>query len=58
MYGRTLSAFFPQVAAPPLAGSERVARTLLTLPTNHHLSAADLARIPELVRAGLASVGS
>jgi perosamine synthetase len=55
MYRRTLPEFFPQLTAPPLAGSERVARTLLTLPTNHHLTAADLARIPELVHKGVES---
>ena len=53
MYRRTLPEFFPQLTGFPLAGSERVARTLLTLPTNHHLTAADLARIPELVHKGM-----
>jgi dTDP-4-amino-4,6-dideoxygalactose transaminase len=56
MYGRTLTEFFPHLAGPSLAGSERVARTLLTLPTNHHLSAEEIARIPELVRKALTSV--
>ncbi|MCC6457726.1 MAG: DegT/DnrJ/EryC1/StrS family aminotransferase [Caldilineaceae bacterium] len=56
VYGRTLPEFFPQLASPPLPGSERVARTLLTLPTNYHTSAADLAHIPEVVRAALASM--
>jgi dTDP-4-amino-4,6-dideoxygalactose transaminase len=53
MYGHTLQEFFPQLVAPPLVGSERVARTLLTLPTNHHISTEDIARIPELVRTAL-----
>ncbi len=56
MYGRTLAEFFPQIAGPPLAGSERVARTLLTLPTNHHLHPQEIARIPELMRTALTSV--
>jgi dTDP-4-amino-4,6-dideoxygalactose transaminase len=56
MYGRTMAEYFPQLATPMLAGSERVARTLLTLPTNHHLMPEDIARIPELVRAALAPV--
>jgi dTDP-4-amino-4,6-dideoxygalactose transaminase len=55
MYGRTLSEFFPQLAGHSLPGSERVAHTLLTLPTNYHLSPADSVRIAELVRAGLTS---
>lgn len=53
MYGRTISQFFPQLASPPLPGSERVARTLLTLPTNHHLRAEEIAQIPDLVRSAL-----
>lgn len=54
MYRRTLSEFFPQLAGGSFAGSDRVARTLLTLPTNHHLTQADLLQIPELVRKSLA----
>jgi dTDP-4-amino-4,6-dideoxygalactose transaminase len=54
MYRRTLPEFFPELAGHALAGSERVARTLLTLPTNHHMTRADLAQIPKLVQAGLA----
>jgi dTDP-4-amino-4,6-dideoxygalactose transaminase len=53
MYGHTLQEFFPQLVAPSLVGSERVARTLLTLPTNHHISTEDIARIPDLVRTAL-----
>jgi dTDP-4-amino-4,6-dideoxygalactose transaminase len=56
MYGRTLTEFFPQVAGPSLPGSERVARTLLTLPTNYHLREDELTLIPELVRSALTSV--
>lgn len=55
MYGRTLTEFFPQLAGPALPGSERVAQTLLTLPTNHHLTAAELAKVPALIRSGLIS---
>jgi hypothetical protein len=36
-----------------MPGSERVARTLLTLPTNHHVQAGDIERIPELIRGAL-----
>jgi dTDP-4-amino-4,6-dideoxygalactose transaminase len=53
MYGRTITEFFPQLATTPLPESERVARTLLTLPTNYHLGEAELARIPEIIRATL-----
>jgi dTDP-4-amino-4,6-dideoxygalactose transaminase len=50
VYRRTLAEFFPPVAAPPLPGAEQVARTLLTLPTNHHLHNADVARIAAVIR--------
>jgi perosamine synthetase len=53
LYGRTIAEFFPQLAGPPLPGSTRVARTLLTLPTNHYLDAATAARIPALIRHAL-----
>jgi perosamine synthetase len=57
MYRRTLLEIFPQLASESssssFAGSERVARTLLTLPTNHHLTQADLMKIPQLVGKGL-----
>jgi dTDP-4-amino-4,6-dideoxygalactose transaminase len=53
MYGRTISEFFPQLAATPLPESERMARKLLTLPTNYHLTGAEIARIPEIIRATL-----
>jgi dTDP-4-amino-4,6-dideoxygalactose transaminase len=53
MYGRTIAQFFPQISTPALPGSERVARTLLTLPTNHHLDAQEIARIPEIIRTAL-----
>lgn len=53
MYGHTIPEFFPQLAGPSLPGSARVARTLLTLPTNHHLNADELARIPVLIRGAL-----
>ncbi len=49
MYRRTLAEFFPDLQAPPLPGSECVARTLLTLPTNHHLRSADLARVAQVM---------
>lgn len=50
VYRRTLAEFFPDVAAPPLPGSTQIARTLLTLPTNHHLIPADLPRIAHTLR--------
>lgn len=56
MYGRTIGSFFPQVGGQAMPGSERVARTLLTLPTNYHLSDEEIARIPQLVRAALTTV--
>jgi dTDP-4-amino-4,6-dideoxygalactose transaminase len=56
MYGRTITEFFPQLVGPPLPGSERVARTLLTLPTNYHLRPNEMAQIPEVIRAALIAV--
>jgi len=56
MYGRPITSFFPQLAGPALPGSERVARTLLTLPTNYHISDAEIAHIPEQIRVVLTSV--
>jgi dTDP-4-amino-4,6-dideoxygalactose transaminase len=53
MYGRTIPDFFPQLAGSPLPGSERVARTLLTLPTNHHMLVEELAKLPDLIRMAL-----
>jgi dTDP-4-amino-4,6-dideoxygalactose transaminase len=53
MYGRTIGEFFPQLAGAPMPGSERVARTLLTLPTNHYVQVEDIERIPELIRGAL-----
>jgi dTDP-4-amino-4,6-dideoxygalactose transaminase len=53
MYGRTISSFFPQLGGQAMPGSERVARTLLTLPTNYHLSDEEIARIPQQIRAAL-----
>jgi dTDP-4-amino-4,6-dideoxygalactose transaminase len=50
MYGRTMTEFFPQLAGPSLPGSERVARTLLTLPTNHYVHAAEIERMVEVPR--------
>ncbi len=49
MYRRTLPEFFPQLAGPRLPGAERVATTLLTLPTNHHVQDRDLDRMAALV---------
>ena len=54
MYRRTLAEFFPQLAAGDLSGSLRVARTLCTLPTHHHVTDADLAQMPQWVAAVLA----
>jgi dTDP-4-amino-4,6-dideoxygalactose transaminase len=56
MYGRTLADFFPQVASAPLPASAQVARTLLTLPTNHHLGQAEIERIPALIRTALTAL--
>jgi dTDP-4-amino-4,6-dideoxygalactose transaminase len=53
MYGRTITGFFPQLVGPALPGSERVAATLLTLPTNYHLSQEVIRRVPELIRTAL-----
>ena len=51
MYRRTLPEFFPQLTGTALPGAERVARTLLTLPTNHHVEDRDLERMAALVHA-------
>jgi dTDP-4-amino-4,6-dideoxygalactose transaminase len=54
VYRHTLAEFFPTVDAPPLPGSDRVARTLLTLPTNHHLPPDAVARVVEVMGRTLA----
>jgi dTDP-4-amino-4,6-dideoxygalactose transaminase len=53
MYGRTITEFFPQLAGPSLPNSERMARTLLTLPTNHHITSDEITQIPDLIRKAL-----
>ena len=50
MYRRTLPEFFPQLAGSRLPGAERVARTLLTLPTHHYVQDRDLERMAAIVR--------
>jgi hypothetical protein len=44
------------LAGPALPGSERVARTLLTLPTNYHISDTEIAHMPEQIRTALTSI--
>ncbi len=45
MYQRPLSAIFPQIPSDGNPGAELVARSLLTLPTHHYLTDADVERI-------------
>ncbi|MCI0398674.1 MAG: DegT/DnrJ/EryC1/StrS family aminotransferase [Chloroflexi bacterium] len=45
MYRHSLAHLFPQLAAGPYPGAEQVAGRLLTLPTHHYLTAADVERI-------------
>lgn len=56
MYGRTIPEFFPQLAGSTLPGSERVARMLLTLPTNYHLSSEDVERIALSIHAAIEGI--
>lgn len=56
LYGRTIGEFFPELGNVRLPGSEQVARTLLTLPTNHHMRSEEIARIPDLIRTALTRV--
>jgi dTDP-4-amino-4,6-dideoxygalactose transaminase len=56
MYAHTIAELFPQLDAPPLPGSARAARMLLTLPTNFHLRLDEVSHIPELIRTALISV--
>ena len=57
MYGQPLSDFFPQLAAERYPGAEYVARHLLTLPTHHYLSTADVDKIVQICIA-LTKLGS
>jgi len=41
VYQRTLAEFFPKLGAPVLEGASTIARTLVTLPTHHHVTDAD-----------------
>ena len=47
MYQRPLSAIFPQIPSDGNPGAELVARSLLTLPTHHYLTADDVECIAE-----------
>lgn len=48
MYQRPLSAIFPQIPSDGNPGAELVARSLLTLPTHHYLTDADVACIVDM----------
>ena len=50
MYQRPLGAIFPQIPSDGNRGAELVARSLLTLPTHHYLTAADVERIVDTFR--------
>ena len=50
MYARTIAEFFPHLNLPTLPGATRIATTLVTLPTNHHMRPADLMRLAHLVK--------
>lgn len=56
MYGRTIPEFFPQLAGSSLPGSARVARMLLTLPTNYHLQTEDVERIAAIIHTTVSGV--
>ena len=49
MYRRPLTAIFPEIETRRDLGAQLVARSLLTLPTHHYLTDADLARIVDVV---------
>ncbi len=57
MYRHSLDHFFPQAAhngaqpgaADDLSGSRRIADTLVTLPTHHHLTGGDLVQMSQIV---------
>ncbi len=53
MYRRTLDEFFPHLSGAVHPGAAQVARGLLTLPTNHYVTAADIRRGVALLRAAL-----
>lgn len=48
MYQRTLAEFFPNLGAPRLEGATTIARSLVTLPTHHHVTDADLVQLVKL----------
>jgi dTDP-4-amino-4,6-dideoxygalactose transaminase len=48
MYGQPLSEIFPRLATESYPGAEYVARHLLTLPTHHYLSDADVDEIVQI----------
>jgi dTDP-4-amino-4,6-dideoxygalactose transaminase len=50
MYRRPLSEIFPQLAEERYPGAEYVARHLLTLPTHHYLTEADVERTVHIFR--------
>lgn len=52
LYGRPLSEFFPALAKGCFPGATYIAAHLLTLPTHHYLSEADIARIAEIFQTG------
>jgi dTDP-4-amino-4,6-dideoxygalactose transaminase len=54
MYRRTLAEIFPAAARAAFPGATRVARMLVTLPTNHYLTADDLARGAAVIRREMA----
>lgn len=51
MYGRPLTAFFPQLQDQPYPGANRAAQQLLTLPTHHYLTQSDIQRITQIFHA-------
>lgn len=50
MYRRTLDAFFPDLRGPSYPGARQVACGLITLPTNHYVTLADIERGADLLR--------
>jgi perosamine synthetase len=56
MYRKTMGEFFPQHAEGVYPGAEHVARCLMTLPTHHYVTDADIDRMIEIVTESVVSV--
>ncbi len=56
MYRKTMGEFFPEHAEGVYPGAEHVARCLMTLPTHHYVTDADIDRMIEIVAESVVSV--